>query len=65
MGETFWMGIIGILLSGLLTANFFMLRQINQKVTSVCVENKEEHEAIYERIHHHRHTEEGEVVITA
>lgn len=41
-----------------------MKKDVQNKLREICEENKGAHMALWERIHHHAHTEKGEVVIT-
>lgn len=64
MSENFVITIIGGLLGCLQGLILYILSQQNKKLTAICSENTKEHDEIYERIHHHKHTEKGEVIIT-
>lgn len=64
MSENLWIALVGGLLGSLQALILYILSQQNKKLSSICEDNGKAHDEIYERIHHHKHTEKGEVVIT-
>ena len=63
MAENVVIAIVGGLIGFLQALILYILHQQNQKLTTICGDNNKAHDEIYERIHHHKHTEKGEVVI--
>ena len=63
MTENLVIAIVGGCIGCLQGLILYILNQQNKKLSSICEDNSKAHDEIYDRIHHHKHTEKGEVVI--